>query len=386
MKKMLNRFEAESEKVFLTPEEKSVMRQNILDYMEANPITGKEPAEEMVAERFFFPEFSFTALIFSAGKTRYALMMIALFLFLGGGISYAAGGALPGDRLYPVKISFNEEIRGMLNLSPEARAKWEANLFERRLEETQVMAADSRLDERSQIALEQRMDVHAGRVRKEVEELKKQNKVSSAVTINLELESSLKAHEEILDRLAMRNEIAGQVASKVRTEILAFNESRADLEHNMVGFGLSLEESYGGVKDRQEYAKLKWQEADKVVKALSGEMSSRAIGEARQRLNRAASMLLEAESEIASGNYSNALLLYNRAVTESQQSKVSLNARRNLQIDLVIGGLVLDLDDESIEFRIVSEEIEEGEETETSIAEGLPPSPDEETRLMEIGL
>ena len=57
-------------------------------------------------------------------------MPIALFVLVlvgaGGGVSLAAEGSLPGDVLYPVKVSVNEEVRSALTFSLESKTAWEA--------------------------------------------------------------------------------------------------------------------------------------------------------------------------------------------------------------------------------------------------------------------
>ena len=63
------------------------------------------------------------------------IILILALMFGGGGISYAAEGAVPGDALYPIKVSVNEEVRDLVAFSPEAKADWETRRLERRLAE-----------------------------------------------------------------------------------------------------------------------------------------------------------------------------------------------------------------------------------------------------------
>ena len=62
-------------------------------------------------------------------------LIVTLLVSAGGGVSIAAEGALPGDGLYPVKISINEKVVAAFSVSVDAAANWEARLAERRLEE-----------------------------------------------------------------------------------------------------------------------------------------------------------------------------------------------------------------------------------------------------------
>ncbi len=53
----------------------------------------------------------------------------------GGVLTYAAEGALPGDVLYPVKLSVNESVIELLQRTPQKKAQWAARRQERRLTE-----------------------------------------------------------------------------------------------------------------------------------------------------------------------------------------------------------------------------------------------------------
>lgn len=73
-------------------------------------------------------------------------LIIALVIAVSGGVSVAAETSVPGDMLYSVKTSVNEQVRGMIATSAEAEAEWEVRLAERRLEEA------AKLDARGDLA------------------------------------------------------------------------------------------------------------------------------------------------------------------------------------------------------------------------------------------
>ena len=64
---------------------------------------------------------------------------------IGGGTSFAAQGALPGDFLYPVKTEFNENIRAAFAVSADSEAKLQANLLEERIAEAVELQAAGKL-------------------------------------------------------------------------------------------------------------------------------------------------------------------------------------------------------------------------------------------------
>jgi hypothetical protein len=79
---------------------------------------------------------------------RYAFALVSLFLVFailasGTGVAYAAGGSLPGDGLYGVKLAY-ESARLALTFSPEARGAYLRGLADERLTEIQSLLHDGR--------------------------------------------------------------------------------------------------------------------------------------------------------------------------------------------------------------------------------------------------
>lgn len=75
---------------------------------------------------------------------RLPAMAFAVLLLLGasgGGLTYAAESALPGDALYGVKIHVNEAIRAKFHVTPEDRARWAVARLERRMNELRALEA-----------------------------------------------------------------------------------------------------------------------------------------------------------------------------------------------------------------------------------------------------
>ena len=71
-------------------------------------------------------------------------------LFLGVGTTALASQALPGDLLYGVKLSVNERVEGALKGGGSARAEWQIELAERRLQEAAEAAIDGQLSSNAQ--------------------------------------------------------------------------------------------------------------------------------------------------------------------------------------------------------------------------------------------
>lgn len=131
------------------------------------------------------------------------LAFVALLLIVStGGVSFAAGGALPGDFLYPVKVSVNERVEVALAPTTEAKAQTRVRQAEERLRETEVLAARGDLtgdvtDAAARAVADSIEDASAS-----AEELAEDGDVAAAAGINARIASALDVHAELLDAQA----------------------------------------------------------------------------------------------------------------------------------------------------------------------------------------
>ncbi len=72
--------------------------------------------------------------------------VIVCALLITGGTSFAAQGAVPGDFLYPIKITVNENVRAAFAVSNDSEAKLQANLLAERVEEAETLQFEGRLN------------------------------------------------------------------------------------------------------------------------------------------------------------------------------------------------------------------------------------------------
>jgi hypothetical protein len=114
-------------------------------------------------------------------------------------VSFAAGGALPGDVLYPVKVRVNENVELALSPGIEAKAAVRVRHAEERLRETELLAAEGALtDEVAERA--------AAAVAKNVEaaveaaaSLREEGDENAAENLHGHIASALSAHAELLE-------------------------------------------------------------------------------------------------------------------------------------------------------------------------------------------
>lgn len=202
-KKFEQLFETLGAEISLSSSEKARMEGVVREYISFKPARISKPLH-----RRFMKELMIAAFIF---RRRLAPAALIIALFTGAGVSYAAEGALPGDALYPIKVSVNEEVRGAFAVSPETRAKWQTRRVERRLEEAIALAASGRITSEAGAMLARNLDVQATEAAYTISELE-QKEPDQALAAGSDFDATLTAHGDILDEL-------GNVVEGIRAEV-----------------------------------------------------------------------------------------------------------------------------------------------------------------------
>jgi len=146
---------------------------------------------------------SYFRTILSARVLSFSLIVL---LFFGGAVNALAERALPGDILYPIKVGVSEEVRAMLTLTPIARAEWQEERIERRLEEAAQLAQLRRLNDEVREMLVLRIGEHARSMDLAIEDADTSDRDEDALTLGSRLQAALDAHETILVRVAVGTE------------------------------------------------------------------------------------------------------------------------------------------------------------------------------------
>lgn len=145
MKKFLHNIKDEAQRYRMTGAEKSAMLARVLG--------TPSPTHVQKSPYVFLSYFTHEVRMVMAGFT--------LFIVAGVGTVSAAAGALPGDILYPVKLSINEKVEMALASDGASKAALEAQLAERRVEEAQSLAVQGRLNAEVADSIAMKFDVHA---------------------------------------------------------------------------------------------------------------------------------------------------------------------------------------------------------------------------------
>ncbi len=180
--------EKTAENVSLTEAERTKLFSVTKEYMALKPVRGA------LARR----RTPVWALYLNARRPVAVALIAVLVVSSGAGVSYAAEGALPGDVLYAVKVSVNEEVRALVAVTSEEKAEWEAHRAEKRLAEASVLAVEGRLTHETETELMNRFAEHADKAVAHVESLEGKN-VAIAIDVASQFETEVEAHLEILD-------------------------------------------------------------------------------------------------------------------------------------------------------------------------------------------
>ncbi len=188
--KFTEEFKNEGLRVRLTVQEKATLRARLSERMALNP------ASPLVQSPYHFFIFNHVVL----QRTFAALILFVFVAGSGGGTSYAAQTALPGDLLYAVKIHVNEFVEIALATTPTAKAEAQAVLAERRVEEAQDLASQGKFTTTVAEQLQLQLDEHVAAAQSLTEVLEIEDP-GAAAQISTQLASSLAVNDAVLSHL-----------------------------------------------------------------------------------------------------------------------------------------------------------------------------------------
>lgn len=275
-------------------------------------------------------------------------IFLVLALMIGGGFSAAAQNSLPNDPLYPIKIDVNEKVEGWLAISSEAKAQWQATLMERRLQEAEKLAAKGELDADTRAKIEVNFEEHAEKVQDHIAEIKNQDEVEAGADLSSRLESSLKTHKLILNRLAVKGGNDDQIRPlilKIDAKAKKSTEDRSNLELKLSAPNINAHteneteiEAQADVKsaaeDKMNAAQNKIDEVRKFILDVKDSVDAQATVEAEARLKLADETVAEGKAKLEAKTYGEAFALFQKANRIAQEAKLLLQARKDLNINV----------------------------------------------------
>lgn len=196
MKRFSEQLKKQSESIRLSAFERRDLRERVKSYMEYHPLPAEMRQAEPTRERFWWVPARATTIhinMFQAGKFFGAIATIVLVA-----VPLMAEKAVPGDVLYPVKVQFNEEIRGSLSLSPYAKVEWETKRLERRIAEARLLASEGKLTPEVEAEVAEAVKEHSDAAQKEIAALR-ENDTDEAAIAEIAFTSALDVQSEVLE-------------------------------------------------------------------------------------------------------------------------------------------------------------------------------------------
>ena len=190
MNKKMKKFIKILKSIRLSQKEKDVLRYKIEEFISFNPIRGDIHVPK---KSFYFSIFTFRTL-----AKGVSLVLIALIVVGGTGVSYASTDALPGDKLYNVKINVNEKIEEKLAFTTEAKVTVQTQKVERRLTEAQKLVEKNDLSPEKKEIVKTNLEKNVAEVTKTITDLKDEGKIEEALDTTSKLTPVLEAHKKVL--------------------------------------------------------------------------------------------------------------------------------------------------------------------------------------------
>ncbi len=322
--KYLKNLSDQSKKVSLSENEKQIMKSEVLEFMKNNPMQGVNVGWSL------WP-------IFQRPVLRYASMVAVLSLVIFSGVSLAANNSLPGDVLYPIKVGVNEKVLGLLQVSDESKAQYDIQLAETRLEEIEKVSSKENLNESTKANISSLLNKHIEDAKKHSDKVGNQNNNNLSAQINSELEASLNAHKDILDELSKEkdsraSENIKEVLSNVNENINKVKKDRQEGE-DMIS-NKSSSDVQQSAEGKLKSAQNKIDEVSNFIEGKKSSLSSESYDSAKANIKLANDTISQGQNELQARNYGKSFSLFQKAIRIAQQTKISIQASINLEINV----------------------------------------------------
>lgn len=336
--------------ISLSEGEKALIHEKLVSHTGSNPVNlVKSDVRKGVEERLsirgsLLDSFSLTTNLLVNQLKNMTALIIALVLTLSGGTSVAAEMALPGDALYPIKISLNEPVVGLFSVSKEAKTTWQERLAERRLEEVSKLVAKGDFDQEKRNDLEARLNNQIEKFASSANELS-QKKGASSSELVVRLEASLMAHQDVLMAISENKNIATStreqivtILSSLKSNEVVIKDHREKIDSKLGKDISKSDEENNKASTTKESALGKQGAAENVLDSakraylrVKEELSVETITKVDKLFVEANTVLLEGKAKIATGEFADARDSFHKVIKLANEGRVTAlkNAIRN---------------------------------------------------------
>lgn len=174
----------------LSVDEKKRMRADISAYADLHSLT------DLVRRLPVRSPFSYASFMVPVRSLYAGALTLVLVVAGGTQASLASEGSIPGDILYPLKVSVSEPLSFVLTPSTEGRATLAAEFASRRVDEAAALSSVGKLDEQTAEDLATRFDAHVDVLAKETDTLEAKGDIATSLAVRTDLEQKLSIRVE----------------------------------------------------------------------------------------------------------------------------------------------------------------------------------------------
>lgn len=338
--------------VKLSSIEKGGMRADLELFTRKHPVRNADTTRLLLQERSKSYISTFAEILILKpliNKLQPMTIVLIIALLVGGGTSFAAEGALPGDILYPIKVSINEEVRSFVAISDEAQAKWDARRAERRLEEAEKLAAEGRLNTETRADIESRFESHADAFEERTKKIESKQNTSASLEINSDFEASLKGHEQVLDKIASEKAGAREEVKtlliQVRTRLNTTTKARSNVEAEVSAEANSKFKT--AAEGKLKAAENKISEVNGFIAQVQASVSADAYVRAEAQLKIAESLIIRGKTEVEAQSYGKAFASFQEAIRIAQEAKLLVATEEQINLEIKVPGVDIRMEGET---------------------------------------
>lgn len=311
------------------------IRNALLQQIGASSVRGQELVRRYLYERSALRRIR-QLLTYSLNPMPILIGLVVMVL-VGGGVAVGAEQSLPGDVLFPVKVTVNEGVMTFIAFSPEAKAKVEVAKTERRLEEIERLAAAGKLDADVAAKIKARLEAQADKTTEVGLRLKANGRLEVAAEVFSDLQAAMDAHKKILVEIG-EVKVNGQVVAEDIVAVLRLHgeaaaKARAEVEGEVSAKGAEVQAAAEG---KLNAAMHKIAEVRAFVERVKEKAGASAVAEAEARLNAADALVQEGKAKLEADAFGEAFVKFQEALRVAQEAKllVEVSAETHADIDV----------------------------------------------------
>ena len=330
-------------KIRLNAEERTKIRVSLIDYLDKNPVRSPDTNRHVWQRSRIFSLF-----LTRKGALNMPALIIALIITLSGGISAGANNSLPGDLLYPVKVSINERVKAAVAVSSESEADLALKLMDERLQETEQLATKSDLKAELVAQVDERFTVQADKLKDLIGKFEAEGKTEVVAKLTANLSALLRVHDQVLSQL--REKLANidpanidKIQAKIKAEIKNADDINVRVEtkvKNDADNATSTEPSTehprieAAAKAKLEAAQHKIAEVDRFLNAQKDRVTEESWNRANAKLGEAKNLVAQGKVKLEAKAYAEAFRLFQQAHITAQSAKLHLVIEHRLEINI----------------------------------------------------